>query len=191
MEGGWQDKKPRSFSILQARIGFWILAPFKRVLSTKNTSPSQKMRPSFFCRTSQVPNCPYRLILPVFFNHLCLRRYDLLPGTHQDQGRRRETIYWVAERRDPNDLGAEQTLSRPLVQENGPQKNIGTLPRPRVVTRQRVPCGQTIEGSRQGQIAYRDIRLGLHFEGVQRLPTKLRGFPPPLCRELSVALPNY
>jgi NAD(P)-dependent dehydrogenase (short-subunit alcohol dehydrogenase family) len=55
------------------------MAPIKRLLSIKNTSPSQKGS-SFFAGTESRAKIDFRYLHPVF------RKIDLLSGTHQDLG---------------------------------------------------------------------------------------------------------
>ena len=71
---------------ITTKVIFHILAPIKRPLSRKNTSPSQKR---IFFLQGHHPVRDQSLVVAcirVFKIYWCGFLFDLLPGTHQDQG---------------------------------------------------------------------------------------------------------
>ncbi len=154
-----------------------LVAPIKRPLARKNTSPSQKM---IFLQGHH-PERDQSLVVAcirVFKIYWCGFLFDLLPGTHRDQGHLRKIKLAVAERRDLFCLGVKQpsfffTTPGPL---SGPQKNIGTLS---------CPMGyDKIKGSKwanhRGLMTRADHKKGyppgFSFKGVQRRANQATGF---------------
>ena len=97
------------------------MAPIKRPLSRKNTPPSQKST-IFFCR-----DIIQKRDQPLFFacardfkSYWCGSLTDLLPGTHQVQGREKKKF----NRRLRSNHPFFFMTPGPKI---GPQKNIGTL----------------------------------------------------------------
>jgi hypothetical protein len=62
-----------------------ILAPIKRLLSIKNTYPSQKT-PIFAVTKPRVGSTPFDRLRPDFQNYWLRILIELLPGTHQVLG---------------------------------------------------------------------------------------------------------
>jgi len=72
----------------------------------------------------------------------------------------------------------------------GPQKNIGTLLCPMGCYKTQGLKTPAIEGSQQGQITKKGIRLDFLLRECNGVPTKLWGFQPPTSRDHRCS-PNY
>ncbi len=174
------------------------MAPIKRHLSRKNTPPSQKNRSLkntlFFAGPAPVRNQPlFVACARDFVNFRCGSLNDLLPGTHQVQGRGKKKIKsTVAERRDPQYLVAQHPsfflmAPGPII---GPQKNIGTLLCPR-------GCYK-IQGSKSASHRGLTTRAdhekrrppGFLLKGVQRRANQEIGFSTTTIRGIPVAVPT-
>jgi hypothetical protein len=112
-----------------------ILAPIKRHLSRKNTSPSQKNRSlknkPFFAGSAPVRNQPlFVACARDFGNFRCGSLIDLQPGTHQVQGQLKIKLNRWLRSEETHNISQRSNhpfffvTPGPII---GPQKNIGTL----------------------------------------------------------------
>ena len=116
------------------------MAPIKRLVSTKNTYPSQK-RIRFFAQTKfRSELAPLPLPAPGFSNIYSMHFFiDLLTGTHRDQGK------WKIQIHRPWSISE-------------PQKNIGTLSCPKGYNKILGSLRPTIAGAWQRQIKKKNFR---------------------------------
>jgi len=91
----WQNLRIRRFQIFKHLPDPFpnrrhVMAPIKRLLSTKNTTPSQKGL-IFLQEQNSIRRLSCFYLRPKFLKICCADPIHLLTGTHQDQGQRKNT----------------------------------------------------------------------------------------------------
>ena len=154
------------------------MAPIKRPLSRKNTTPSQKSTFFFAGTSSSNRISPFSLPAPAFSKVLV------------------RILNWSATRHPSGSRSVKEIINcigfslRPLVRLADPRKTSVPCHVQWVVTNHRVTKAPAIEGSQQGQIMKKGIRLDFCLRECNGVPTKLWGFQPPLSRDHRCS-PNY
>ena len=120
-------------------ICYYILVPedFKAVArcwhplkgSCQQKTPHHRKRDTFFCRDKFSSALVLFYLLPIILKTCYAESVNLLTGTHQDQGQRAKTSHLRSEEAIKPRSGIIVLLCSPW-SEIGPQKKIGTLPKP-------------------------------------------------------------
>src|SRR5210317_283059 len=98
------------------------MAPIKRLLSIKNTTPSQKGH-TFFAGINSVQRSSCFYLRPIFLKSCCAEPTNLLTGTHQDQGQREKTLRLRSEEAIKPRSGTTVLLCSPWSENRTPEKD--------------------------------------------------------------------
>jgi hypothetical protein len=154
------------------------MAPIKRLLSTKNTSPSEKGIP-FLQGQNSVRHSSCFYLRPIFLKSCCAALMHLLTGTHQDQGQREKTLRLLSEEAIKPRGETTVLLCSPWSEIWTPEKDRYLAKANRLLQDLGLLSGQPLGAFDKGRSKIGHSPVPINVRECSGVPTKLQGFSPP------------